>query len=283
MSYEEYEALIMSDKRKNLQKFIGCLIVSALLLTLFLTGALDRFEHMAQDRLYRDFGIVHPDIIVIGIDEETLMEFGPIQFWSRQVMADAIDILNSDPGWEPAVIAVDMLYAGNSNDPDADEALVRAAEEGGNVVFGAMVSLDWRGDVRTFEKPFPELEQVSSYGIINAIIDPDGVVRRAGLGMDVFGSIEQTFAEAIYEMYTGMEPVLPPGLSNPMHLTFTGEPGDYFGAVGLGTSFRDIFDEDFDPGFFADAIILIGPYASGLLDSYFTSADSSQMHSTIQQ
>ena len=98
--------------KQTIQKYIGCLLVSALLLTLFITGVLGRFEHMAQDRLYRDFGVVHPDIFIIGIDEKTLIEFGPLQYWPRQRMAEAIEILNSEPGWEPAVIAVDMIYSG---------------------------------------------------------------------------------------------------------------------------------------------------------------------------
>jgi len=118
----------MTKKHHILKKAIGCLLVSVLMLTIFLTGMIDRFEYSARDRLYRDFGIVDPDIFVFGIDEETLIEFGPFQFWSRQIMADAISILNSEPGWEPAVIAVDVLYSGYSNDPEADEALVLAAE-----------------------------------------------------------------------------------------------------------------------------------------------------------
>jgi adenylate cyclase len=260
-------------------KALGLASASALLLLLFITNALVRFEYMAQDRLYRDFSIIHPDIFVFGIDEETLIEFGPFQYWSRQRMADAISILNSEPGWEPAVIAVDMIFSGYSNDPAADEALVNAAAEVGNVVFGATVSLDWKGDVKTFEKSFDSLGRVSSYGILNAIIDDDGIVRKAEVGIEVFGSIEPTFPEAIYRMYTGRDVEIPAGIRNPMHLAFSGGVGDYYGAMGLGTSFRDIFNEDFDPSFYADAIIMIGPYAAGLLDSYFTAIDyRNQMH-----
>ena len=270
----------MIIKTQTLKKAFGCTIISALLLALFFINALGRFEYMAQDRLYRDFGLIHPDIFVFGIDEETLIEFGPLQFWSRERMAGAIDILNSDPdGWKPAVIAVDILYSGLSGITDADEGLVRAAAEGGNVVFGAVASIDYRGEVRTFEKPFPALESVSGYGMLNTIIDPDGVVRRAGAGMEIFGNTEPTFAEAIYKIYTGQDVVIPPGVRNPKRIVFTGKPGDYFGAVGLGTSFKNIFAEDFDPGFYAGAIILIGPYAYGLMDSYFTAADQRQpMH-----
>jgi len=260
-------------KRQGLHKIISSTAASVLLLTLFLTGVLTRFENMAQDRLYRDFGIVNPDIFVFGIDEKSLIEFGPIQFWSRSIMAEAIEILNSEPEWRPAVIAVDMLYSGESNDPAADEALVRAAAEAENVIFGAAVSLDYRGEVRTFERPFPELENVSRYGILNNIIDSDGIVRRTEISPVILGNTVPTFAEAIYQMYTQEDIKLPKGISNPIRLVFTGGPGDYYGAIGLGTSFHSIFAENFDPSFYAGAIILIGPYAYGTMDSYFTSAE----------
>ena len=271
---------IGENSKMKFQREISCLLVSTALLLVFAFNVFSTFELRMQDSLYRDFGVIHPNIFIFGIDEETLIEFGPLQFWPRQRMADAISILNSELGWEPAVIAVDILYSGESNDAEADAALVRAAEEVGNVVFGATLSLDWQGALNTFEKPFEELERVSSYGILNTIIDPDGVVRRTEFGLMVDGNIEPTFAEAIYKMYNGRDVYIPPSVGgNPMRLVFTGEVGDFYGAIGMGTSFRDIFGEDFDPGFFADAIILIGPYAHGLMDSYFTSADPArQMH-----
>ena len=266
----------MKNKRKEA---LGCAAVSLIMLALFLANALGYFESQAQDRLYRDFGLIHPDIYVFGIDVETLTEFGPLQYWPRSRMAEAITILNSDPDWKPAVIAVDMLYAGPSDDPAADEALVQAAADGGNVVFGAMISLDSYGRVKSFEKSFDALDRVSSYGVLNTIIDDDGVVRKAEIELEVFGSAEPTFPEAIYTMYTGADVEIPDNISSPMHLAFSGGVGDYYGAMGLGTSFKDIFDPDFDPSFYADAIILIGPYASGLTDSYFTAVDySNQMH-----
>jgi len=266
-------------KGQALKKIIGCGVISILLMVLFLTNALYRFENMAQDRLYQDFGIIHPDIFVFGIDEETLIEFGPLQFWARQRVAEAIKILNSAPGWEPAVIAVDILYSGVSGVGEADEALVRAAEESGNVVFGAAVSRDFRGEVRTFERPFDALRQVSSYGLINGLIDLDGIVRRMEFGLKIEGEAVPTFAEAIYKMYTGAPVEIPENISSPMHLTFTGRPGDFYGTIGMGTSFKDIFAEDFDPRFFAGSIVLIGPFAHGLMDTFFTPTDLSQpMH-----
>ena len=80
----------MNKKLHTLRKPLVLTITSALLLVVYFTGALTRFENQAQDLLYRDFGLIHPDVFVFGIDEESLIEFGPLQFWPRQRMADAI-------------------------------------------------------------------------------------------------------------------------------------------------------------------------------------------------
>ena len=261
------------------KKTLGCLIVSAVMFVIFQFNLLASFELGMQDRLNINLGIPNPNIFIFGIDEPALIEFGPFQFWTRQLMADAINILNSEPGWEPAVIAIDVLYSGASNDAEGDAALVRAAREGGNVIFGAKAGFNWEGEARTFELPFPELEAASNHGMLNTVFDIDGIVRRASVGIYIDGNTEPTFAEAIYQMYMGELPQIPERAGNPMYLTFTGDVGDFYGRVGLGTSFADIFADDFDPGFYADAIILIGPYAAGFMDSYFTSVNSrEQMH-----
>jgi len=240
---------------------------------MFVLNILSAVELQAQDALYRSPGLVNPDIYVFGIDEDALMEFGPVQFWSRQRMADAISILNGGDE-KPAVIAVDMLYSGPSGDDGADEALVLAAEEGGNVVFGAIASFNWNGEVKSFEKPFDALLDVSDYGVLNTTIDTDGTVRKAMTGVTFEGKTEPTFAVSIYNKYMGDYPEIPESAGNPAYISYTGDVDDYYGAQGLGTSFRDIFDEDFEPDFYADCIILIGPYAAGLMDSYFTSVNS---------
>jgi len=258
------------------KKELYCAALSVVFITMFVLNALSSFELKAQDALYRSPGLVNPDIYVFGIDEAALAEFGPFQFWSRQRMADAISVLNSAGDEKPAVIAVDILYSGLSNEAGADEALVNAAEDGGNVVFGAMVSFNWNGDAVSFEKPFDALRDLSDYGVLNAIVDVDGVVRKAITGVTFDGIDEPTFSESIYLKYMGEYPDIPESAGNSAYIAYTGGVGDYYGALGLGTSFRDIFDEDFDPSFYADSIILIGPYAAGLMDSYFTPADSSQ-------
>ena len=256
--------------RKHKKILIGAMASVALFL-LFLAEPLWRLEYQAQDLLYTRPGLIHPNIFVFGIDEETLIEFGPMQFWPRQLMADAINILNSEPGWEPAVIAVDILYSGYSNDAASDAALVQAAKDGGNVVFGSMHSLDHWGGIRTIERPFGSLAAVSAYGSLNSYIDRDGVVRRTALG--------GTFAEVIYEKYWGQPVYIPARLGNLLRISYAGEPGDFYGTMGLGLSFKEIFCPYFDPGFYADAIILIGAFAHGLMDAYFTPMSAiEQMH-----
>ncbi|MCL2603078.1 MAG: adenylate/guanylate cyclase domain-containing protein [Defluviitaleaceae bacterium] len=267
------------------KKYIYAALLSAVMLLTFGLHLFDRVEQQLKDRLFTQPDIIYPNIFVFGIDEETLIEFGPFQFWPRSIMAEAIRILNSEPGWEPAVIAVDVLYSGYSNCPESDAALVEAAAEVGNVVFGAAASFNWADEVIAFERPFESLRAVSRYGTLNAITD-HGVVRRAVTGIMVDGIWQPSFTAVIYDMYAefwGRSPfALPKNITSPMFINYAGNVGDFYGAMGLGTSFRDIFSPDFDPAWYADSIIFIGPYAAGMMDMYFTPVSTSEKMNGVE-
>ena len=267
------------------KRYIGAAILIAACLLAYTLGVFGSLENRVQDALYKDLGLVDPSIVVFGIDEKTLAEFGSFQSWTRQRMADAIDILNSDPDYKPAVIGVDILYTGYSN-PEADAALARAAEEGGNCVFSSNINysngiFSARNTITGYEKPFPELAQVSRYGFFNVQMDADGVLRRA-VFREKWGDEElASFALEIARAYAGDDDLEVPNQSS-VRVNFTGEIGEYYGNEVYSTSFCDIFDENFDPTEYADCVILIGPYANGLQDSYFTPLDYNSRMSGVE-
>ena len=171
------------------RKIIGDIIVAGLLTAVFMFDGLSLLELRLQDRVYQQLGQIHPDIVVIGIDEQAIETFGAPSRWRRSLMADAVKLLNSVPGYAPAVIALDILYVGESDDADADQQLAEAARIGGNVVTAARVMI---GDVRApdnplrtvnavvgFEKPFDALAQNAAYGHVGAVFDNDNIVRSA--------------------------------------------------------------------------------------------------------
>ena len=78
------------------------------------SGLLYRADNRISDALYQRRGSPDGDIIVIGIDEETLEQMGNPMQWSRGEMARVIRHLHSDPENRPAVIGIDMLFSGES-------------------------------------------------------------------------------------------------------------------------------------------------------------------------
>lgn len=255
------------------------LLICLLLIAIYYFDLLSYLEFKLQDRFYQSPKLIDPRIIVIGIDERTLNELGRFEDWNRQAIADAIRILNSSEEGKPAVIAVDVLFGGESNNPAADASLVEAAREGGNVVTVSIAL--WGKDkelnktLELVERPFPALEKEVRYGLANGTIESrDGVIRTAYLHTEHEGQTITSFPYEIYKAYTGNTSIEALKNDPQIYITYSGRPGDY----SWGPSFLDIFSEDFDPSFFADSIVMIGPYASATMDAYYTPISQEQMY-----
>ena len=78
------------------------------------------------DALYQHATPQDGQIVLINIDQKSLDALGPFQSWGRALMGDVINTLNQDPQAAPAVIALDVLYVGGSDDPDGDSYLAEA-------------------------------------------------------------------------------------------------------------------------------------------------------------
>ena len=278
-----------------MKKWLTALLAAVLLTAVAASGLLNRADQAVSDSIYQKAGSASNNIIVIGIDQASLDALGPLP-WPRSYMAEAIRYLNnSDPDCRPAVIGIDVLYTGNSADPEIDRQLVNAAGQYGNVVlasaavFGSDASTDENGIFRVnertilgFDAPFDDLANATSYGHINAMSDTDGIFRHALLFVDVpeEGRV-YSFSRAIYEKWCQETGTVPGNLPE------TSETGFYYvpfsaagGAYCDGVSFIDLLDGYVESDFYRDKIVLIGPYSSGMQDSYFTSLDhASSMYS----
>ncbi len=240
----------MSDFKKKLPSVLGAAAIAAVVIVLFLSGALFSIDAELRDLLYKDPQQKNPHIFVVGIDQRALAELGPFQYWGVQKITDALNILNADPDYKPAVIGINVTFP-RSGEPDADAAFAQAVANGGNVVVGAT----------KYELPFPELAAVCDYGYKDFTPDRDSVVR--------FSKAEDSFAAAVLRKYSG-DVNIPTRSDGSFYIAYSCDLHAYYGYEGMGFSFVDIFSEDFDPEQFADEIVLIGPYASGLMDAYFT-------------
>lgn len=250
-------------------------------------GLLDTADRSLSDRWYQEAQASGGDIVLVEINQTTLEAYGPFQDWDRTIMADAINALNAADDCRPAVIGIDVLYAGHSSE-ESDAALAEAAGRYGNVVttvaaeYASGIREDENGEfyyddlyISSLDEPFEELKAVTVQGHINAMYDTDGVLRHHlwELQLDD-GTKIQSFPYAVASMYLeyyGEEGIELPPMDKEgfWYLPFTGEPGDYSESIPLS----DVIEGNIPPEYFADRIVLIGPYAAGLQDSYMTAMD----------
>lgn len=271
----------------QLKELLGIAAIAGVLTLLAASGLLDSADLSLSDRWYQSRSASDGEIVLVGIDQRALEEIGPYNQWGRDVIAMALEALNESEECHPAVIAVDVLYAGET-DPEMDAWLAEAAGAYGNVVvacaaeFGNALEESEGGDyhlntfaLTAFDEPYEALRSVTTQGHINAMLDTDGILRHHLLDISLPGGERvPSMALAAVQMYReawGEEPVnLPPVDANGFwYVPFCGIPGDFDESISVA----DLLSGEIDAEYFADKIVLIGPYAAGLQDSYVTSAD----------
>ncbi|WP_320956439.1 adenylate/guanylate cyclase domain-containing protein [Enterocloster asparagiformis] len=269
--------------------FLPWAAVAALFALAAFGGLLYSMDGPLCDALYQKRRTVDGRIAVVGIDERALEALGPFQNWDRELMARILEYLNASPDARPAVIGLDVLYSGET-DPVKDGRLAEAVGVG-NVVtaaaagFGRTVEFLEDGTVEadeqavlSYEEPYPALKAGTAQGHINAMYDRDGILRRALLELELpDGRRIPSFALAVASLYLEQEgeqpPERPPTDSRGFwYLDFAGQPGDYYEYISVA----DLLDKSVPAEYFADRIVLIGPYAAGLQDQYITSANHAQ-------
>ena len=263
------------------------LLAAGVMTFLAAIGALARPELTASDAFYQHRQAFDGDIVLVGIDQRAMEEIGPYSQWGRDVISMALEALNESEDCRPAVIALDILYAGEK-EPDLDLWLAEAAGQYGNVVTACVAEFGSStvegGDlgfyldnfsVLGYEEPYDGLRDVTTQGHINAMLDDDGLLRHHLLQITLpDGEVVPSMALAAAQMfcdYTGREPVeLPPTDGHGFwYLPFSGMPGD----LDEGISVVDLLYGEIPADYFAGKIVFIGPYAAGLQDDYFTSVD----------
>lgn len=276
------------NRKSPLRRFAVSALAALGAALLCVPGFLANLNSSLSDALYQRPSSLDGEIVLINIDERALDTLGPTATWGRDVYAQALETLNADPESRPAVIGVDVLFTGTS-DPVADARLAAAAGAYGNVVVATSATIG--PDLVTLEdgsfymdsqavldyaEPYSDLNSVTTQGHINAMLDTDGILRRALWQLDLpDGRRVPSFHQQLYRRYAaqnGLNPdVVPPAdpFSHFWYLSFQASPGDF----NEGLSLADLLAGELDSAMWADKIVLIGPYAAGLQDSYPTAID----------
>ena len=267
--------------KHKISNFILVFVLAVVMLFLQYFGAFQNLEFQLQDVHYQKGGLVSPEIYVIGIDEETLMKYGPWQNWGREKMAEIITLLNEDETMAPAVIGLDIGFFGESN-PEDDQALADAAALLDNVVatsyatFGKQIEEHEDGTfstvegVQTYELPYEAFRKHISWGFSNVPLDEDGIVRHSMYRVPVNGEMVYSFASEVYRKYMGELPYQAEFGNQTGYIPFTGYPYDYYGSETAGISFASVLSGEIPKEYFAGTIVLIGPYSAGMMDAYMT-------------
>ena len=270
------------------RKLIVACIWATVITALCGLGLFRRSELLLQDELFQKPETVPGDIVIIGIDERDIQEFGAYNSWDRSVMARALEALGSDPDNLPAVVAIDTMYSGYT-DFENDQRLAEASSELPNVItateatfgtrttFGSATVVIDDFAVLNYEEPYDELKDASTQGHINTMYDNDGVVRHALLYVEPAGDrvySMQYEAARLYAETKGVEIGVPPTDSRGLfYVSYSARPGDFYDGVNLSM----LINGEVDPSYYAGKLVLIGPYTSGLQDAYNTPIERGKM------
>lgn len=281
------------DKKRNLQLPPAVWAFAAAIVMTLLAGigVLRRADFSVSDALYQSREASDGDIAIVEIDQRALEDIGPYKEWGLDIFAQTINTLNMSEDCRPAVICLDVLFTGETN-PEADASLLEAAGRYGNVAFACAAEFGTalvegpdgtqRLDpfsILDFSLPYEALREASMQGHINTMQDVDGVLRHHMLTLTLpdgttYPSLALLAAEK-YQEYHGLPPVtLPPTDSrNFWYVPFCGLPGDFDESISVS----DVISGVVPPEYFAGKIVFIGPYATGLQDSFITAADHAQL------
>lgn len=277
----------MTERGKGAVRTALLAALTAGVLTLMAAlGLVYRLDQTTSDHFYQRRIPQDGEIVLVGMDDRAIDEFGPFTTWTRDLYAQAIEALNASEDCRPAAIAIDVLFTGE-NDPDLDAWLAEAAAEYGNVIaasaytFGRDMVQGEDGEY-TYEDftvlkegeavPYKALREAAVVSHINVMADNDGLLRHHLLRVQTpDGETVPSFALAaanLYRSYNGEGPAAEPPTDRHgfWYLPYNGEPGDY----DEGISLADVVLGEIEPEYFAGRIVLIGPYAVGMQDAYFT-------------
>ncbi len=266
--------------KTDLIKRIGAAFVAAVLTFLMIYSNLFyTWDKIVSDTLCQTGDVPDHRIFILAIDDKTLQEYGAMSHWQRDIYSRTVQTLNQSEEVRPAVITFDIMYIEETN-PEIDTEFAAVCKEAGNVItafhlqFKEQPEMDENGKI-TFnqfyidkaEYPFAELKEAADYGYANTVVDTDGYVRRFKAATEYEGEVLYSLATKTYLKYmetTEQAAQLPEAEDeNLIPFQYACQSGGY-----SVISLCDVLNGTVNPKIFNQAIVYVGAYATGLMDSY---------------
>ena len=275
---------------RAVNNFITVLLVLLAGLLVFF-GPFYNADSLITDHLYTRYTGTDKRIVIIGIDEETLAEYGNYNLWSREKLADLLEQLYSDPENAPAVVGFDIILSDSYQD-DEDERLAEAAKKadgrlvvGTNLVYRGRVEVSGEGEmyynteyISHVEMPYEKLREAVVPAFTNKNIAGDGYIRYAVNSVRYHDEesdsdvTQDSFAFALYKLFCeayGEEVRVPKTNSrNQFQFRYSGETGE-FSELSLAA----VLSGKVPAAVFKNAVVLVGAYAPGFQDAYQPASD----------
>ncbi len=266
-------------KQNGVRQILLSLAAGVLTFIVLFSNIFYSWDKLTLDALCQTGEVADHRIFILAIDDKTLQEYGPMNQWSREISSQVVKTLNQNEQKKPAVITFDVMYIEDTVE-EIDEEFAKTCAEAGNVItafnlqFRVLPETDEYGRVRfnqfyidEVDYPMEALRESADYGYANTIVDDDGYVRRFMPEITQDGVTHQSLATRTYVKYMesqGMTPVIPSSEDYNMI------PFKYACATGGYSviSLCDVLNGVVDPIIFQNAIVYVGAYATGLMDSY---------------
>lgn len=272
-------------RKKGMPARVAVIIVILIYILAIVRGILYAGDQMICDGLYKQLSGPSGQIKIIAIDEETLKEYGSLTTWSRDKCAELVTLLTEDETCTPAVIGLDIMFMGTTED-ETDQALADACRKAGNVVVASNIVYRGRTKVAEngerymdsnhidfIEMPYDTLAGVTDAGYANALISRDGVIRSTRVCEEYNGARVGSFDDCILQVFARQG--FSAGAYDAQAYTDTPVGFFYSGTVGEYAHFslKNVLNGSVPVQEFKDCIVLVGAYASGLQDAYVAAVE----------
>lgn len=268
----------MKKKNKLLLSILESLLIGILAFCACYFDIFYALDSLYKDRLYQQPRNVNQSIKIIAIDEKTLGELGPYGTWPRSTYATLLENL----GDYPSVVGFDIMFIGNMDEED-DAVFEETLKKNDNVVMTSHIVFDTAVVANSLGKvsldtmhvagvEYPFCNDYVKTGYANISPDSDGVVRAVVPNL----SGMNTFSYEVYSLYCEKHGIAykPPKTddSGKQWIYYAGKPFEY-----EAVSLIDVLNGNIDPRVFTDCIVLVGAYATGLLDQFAVPNSTNQM------